>query len=73
MGYIWLPRWLMQAAAQALADALGIRVAVLTSFPGSDFVEILPADEKLRTSRSLYVSFWAEVSCIWQRSTMASQ
>lgn len=48
--------------SQALADALGIRICVLTSFPGSDFIEIVPADEKLRSTRSLYVSFWAEVS-----------
>ena len=49
-------------ALQALSDALGIRVVVLTSFAGSEFIEILPADGKVRAPRSLYVSFWAEVS-----------
>ena len=35
---------------------------VLTSFPGSDFIEIAPSDGTVTSKRILYVSFWAEVS-----------
>ncbi len=44
---------------QAVADAFGLRICVLTSYPESAFIAITPASEK--SHRCLYLSFWAEV------------
>ena len=46
---------------QVVADLFRVKIYVLTSFPGSDFVEISPSDGNVTAQRILYVSFWAEV------------
>lgn len=51
----------MCGSLQAVSDLFGVKVYVLTSFPGSEFIEISPSDGKVRSQRILYVSFWAEV------------
>jgi hypothetical protein len=45
---------------QAIADAFGLRINILTSYPNSAFIGISPTTEK--SHRCLYLSFWAEVS-----------
>ncbi len=66
-----LPRVVPSRSKQAAADYFGLRVCVLTSYPEGCFIEIEP--QQLRSSRILYLSFWAEVreladwSCAGQR------
>lgn len=50
---------LLLLALQAAADYFGLRINVLTSFEHSCFIEIEPRQP--RSSRTLYLSFWAEV------------
>lgn len=45
---------------QAIADAFGLRINILTSYPNSAFIGISPVTAK--SHRCLYLSFWAEVS-----------
>ena len=44
---------------QAAADYFGVRIAVLSSFPDSCFLELEP--RQASSSRVLWLSFWAEV------------
>lgn len=53
--------WGDHVTLQAVSDLFGVKVYVLTSFPGSEFIEISPSDGKVRSQRILYVSFWAEI------------
>ena len=49
---------------QAVADLFRVKIYVLTSFIGSDFIEICPLNDNAQSRRILYVSFWAEVSIV---------
>ena len=49
----------MVAPSQAAADFFGVRIAVLSSYRHSCFLEIEPAAP--RSQRTLWLSFWAEV------------
>jgi hypothetical protein len=51
--------WGDHVTLQAAADAFGVRVALLTSFLESCFIEIQP--EEQRSERVVWLSFWAEV------------
>ncbi|KAK9789593.1 hypothetical protein WJX73_005231 [Symbiochloris irregularis] len=53
--------WGDHVTLQAVADLYKLKIYVLTSFPGSDFIEIAPSDDQVSSARMLYVSFWAEV------------
>ena len=44
---------------QAAADYFGVRIAVLSSFPDSCFLELEPRQSS--SSRVLWLSFWAVV------------
>ena len=44
---------------QAIADAFGLRINVLTSYPEDSFKSITSAAQQ--SNRILWVSFWAEV------------
>ncbi|KAL6781409.1 hypothetical protein ACKKBG_A11040 [Auxenochlorella protothecoides x Auxenochlorella symbiontica] len=52
--------WGDHVTLQAAADCLGLRIALVTSFPDTAFLEIAPRGG-LRSSRVLWLSFWAEV------------
>lgn len=52
--------WGDHVTLQAAADCLGLRIALVTSFPDTAFLEIAPRGV-LRSSRVLWLSFWAEV------------
>lgn len=54
-----LGTWGDHVSLQAIADAFGLRINILTSYPDSPFIAISPATEK--SHRCLYLSFWAEV------------
>ncbi|GAB4821497.1 hypothetical protein N2152v2_008543 [Parachlorella kessleri] len=51
--------WGDHVTLQAAADYFGLKICVLTSFPEGAFIEIMP--QRTRSSRILYLSFWAEV------------
>mmetsp|Transcript_30335 Transcript_30335/g.70553 ORF Transcript_30335/g.70553 Transcript_30335/m.70553 type:complete len:99 (+) Transcript_30335:63-359(+) len=48
-----------QICAQAAADALGVKIQILTDHLTDGFIEVAPAE--LRSSKVLRLSFWAEV------------
>lgn len=52
--------WGDHLTLQAAADYYQLRIAVVASFPGAAFLEITPRTP-LRSSRVLWLSFWAEV------------
>ena len=51
---------LRQARAQAVADRLGLRIVVLSTFEESPVIQIDPHGGA-RSDRILHLSFWAEV------------
>lgn len=53
--------WGDHVTLQAVADAFGVRIAILTSFQDGCVVEIQPQGQ-VKSQRILYLSFWAEVS-----------
>lgn len=52
--------WGDHVTLQAAADALGMRITVITSYQECAILAIEPAQK--RSERMLYLSFWAEVS-----------
>ena len=53
---------LRRAHAQAVADRLGLRIVVLSTFEESPVIQIDPHGGA-RSDRILHLSFWAEVRC----------
>ena len=56
-----LGTWGDHVTLQAVADAFGVRIAIMTSYQDGCVVEIQPHSE-VKSQRILYLSFWAEVS-----------
>lgn len=53
--------WGDHVTLQAVADAFGVRIAIMTSYQDGCVVEIQPQGQ-VKSQRILYLSFWAEVS-----------
>ena len=53
--------WGDHVTLQAVADAFGVRIAIMTSYQDGCVVEIQPQGH-VKSQRILYLSFWAEVS-----------
>ena len=53
--------WGDHVTLQAVADAFGVRIAIMTSYQDGCVVEIQPHG-LVKSQRILYLSFWAEVS-----------
>eukprot|EP00933_Yihiella_yeosuensis_P073086 TRINITY_DN8165_c0_g2_i1.p1 TRINITY_DN8165_c0_g2~~TRINITY_DN8165_c0_g2_i1.p1 ORF type:complete len:190 (-),score=26.30 TRINITY_DN8165_c0_g2_i1:22-591(-) len=51
--------WGDHVTLQAVADALGVRIHVLTDHLSDAFIEVVPREQK--SSKVLKLSFWAEV------------
>lgn len=53
--------WGDHICLQAIADAYGLKINIITSYPQQDscFIGITP--DKVKTHRILYLSFWAEI------------
>lgn len=51
--------WGDHVTLQAAADAYGVAINIMTSYLDSCFIGITPKEP--RSSRCLYLSFWAEV------------
>ncbi|KAL0020195.1 hypothetical protein WJX79_009352 [Trebouxia sp. C0005] len=52
--------WGDHVTLQAVADAFGVRIAIMTSYQDSCVIEIQPQGQ-IQSQRVLYLSFWAEV------------
>ncbi|KAL3161663.1 hypothetical protein ABBQ38_15492 [Trebouxia sp. C0009 RCD-2024] len=52
--------WGDHVTLQAVADAFGVRIAIMTSYQDACVVEIQPQGQ-VKSQRILYLSFWAEV------------
>ncbi|KAK9830552.1 hypothetical protein WJX72_012417 [[Myrmecia] bisecta] len=52
--------WGDHVTLQAVADAYGVRINVMTSFEEACFIELKPLGP-VRSQRVVYLSFWAEV------------
>ena len=55
--------WGDHVTLQAVADAFGVRMVIMTSYRDSCVVEIQPQGQA-QSQRILHLSFWAEVRCI---------
>lgn len=55
--------WGDHVTLQAVADAFGVRMVIMTSYRDSCVVEIQPQGQA-QSQRILHLSFWAEVGCI---------
>ena len=55
--------WGDHVTLQAVADAFGVRIAIMTSYQDGCVVEIQPQCQ-VKSQRVLYLSFWAEVSLL---------
>lgn len=53
--------WGDNVTLQAAADAFGVPVYLVTSFPTGLCVEVQPEREDRRFSHAIWLSFWAEV------------
>lgn len=53
--------WGDHICLQAIADAYGLKINIITSYPHQDscFIGITP--QTVKTHRILYLSFWAEI------------
>lgn len=62
---------LRQAAAQAVADRLSLRIVVLSTFEESPVIQIDPHGGA-RSDRILHLSFWAEVRALCSGVTIGT-
>ncbi|KAG0564733.1 hypothetical protein M758_8G130100 [Ceratodon purpureus] len=51
--------WGDHVTLQAAADFYGVKISLITSFKGTHFIEIIPAQQK--SNRGLFLSFWSEI------------
>ena len=61
---------LRQAHAQAVADRLGLRIVVLSTFEESPVIQIDPHGGA-RSNRILHLSFWAEVRALCRTAMLS--